>query len=261
EMPREIRARESEEHHGTLDALKEKSKGLIELYGGISGVKEALRERQAFDILAAHFEEDKVKNLKDHTEAKEAYDTLVAKKIRSNVSLETNSPIARGVLERYKDSAQHEEQALKITQENEPLLTRAYELLSYQEGLSKEGHICPLPSTVGYIKSIEKRMISGKPVFLHGATGTGKTSLARYAAKELTGKEAEMVIAHRSFANSRCGLPQGFVAPPTARAWKPLSSTVHLLARCVTVKQSYLMSLRRYLKSKWLLSKGCSEKR
>jgi hypothetical protein len=36
-------------------------------------------------------------------------------------------------------------------------------------------------------------MISGKPMFLHGPTGTGKTSLARYAAKHFTGRGAEMV--------------------------------------------------------------------
>jgi len=198
-MPQEMSEDLSEEPRGILETLKEKSQGLIESYGGISKVKEALRERHSFDVLSAHFEKDAVQNLKEHTEAKEVYDTLAIKQIKRNVSLGGSSPVAQNILNRYQEGAQHEEEALKTIQENEPILARAHELLSYQEGLSKEGHICPLPSTVGYIKSIEERMITGKPVFLHGATGTGKTSLARYATKELTGKDAEMVYCSPQF--------------------------------------------------------------
>jgi len=37
-------------------------------------------------------------------------------------------------------------------------------------------------------------MLTGKPMFLHGPTGTGKTSLARFAATHFTGKNPEMVF-------------------------------------------------------------------
>ena len=56
-----------------------------------------------------------------------------------------------------------------------------------------EGHICPVPSVKEYLAEIGVKMISGKQMFLFGPTGTGKTSLARFAAKHFTGKEAEMV--------------------------------------------------------------------
>ncbi len=198
-MPPKMLEELSEEPRGILETLKEKSQGLIESYGGISSVKEALRERHSFDVLSAHFEKDAVQNLKEHTEAKEVYDTLAIKQIKRNVSLGGSSSVAQNILQRYQEGAQHEEEALNAIQENEPILARAHELLSYQEGLSKEGHICPLPSTVSDIKSIEDRMISGKPVFLFGATGTGKTSLARYAAREITDKDAEMVYCSPQF--------------------------------------------------------------
>jgi len=199
-VPQKIREEYFEKHQGILGALKEKSEGLIESYGGITQVKEALRATQTFDILAKHFEENTVRKFEEHTEAKEAYGILATKHIGSNVSWGTaRSSLAQDILHDYQESVQEEEVALIAIGEDEPTLVRAHELLSYREALSKEGHICPLPSTLEYIRKIENRMITGKPVFLHGATGTGKTSLARYAAKELTGKDAEMVYCSPQF--------------------------------------------------------------
>jgi MoxR-like ATPase len=70
---------------------------------------------------------------------------------------------------------------------------RAGELVGYKQNLSESGHICITPSTEENLEEIGKKMLSGKPVFLHGPTGTGKTTLAEYAAKHFTGKDAEMV--------------------------------------------------------------------
>lgn len=84
------------------------------------------------------------------------------------------------------------EKIRKIETEN-PIAFRAVELVSYNKGLRQEGHIAPVPSVKDELSEIGSRMISGKPMFLHGPTGTGKTSLARYAAGHFTSKDAEMV--------------------------------------------------------------------
>lgn len=84
------------------------------------------------------------------------------------------------------------EKIKKIEIEN-PTAYRANELISYKKGLHQEGHIAPTSSVKEALSEISTRMISGKPMFLHGPTGTGKTSLARFAAKHFTNKDAEMV--------------------------------------------------------------------
>lgn len=216
-MPPKMRETITEKHQGVLNSLKEKSKGLIESYGGISNIKEALRSKGEFDVLATYFDEDAVRALKEHVETKEAYDTLIIKQIKENISTGTSSSVAQDILSGYQEEALREEEAIHNIQENEPVLLRAHTLLSYKEALSKEGHICPLPSTVEYIRKIEDRMITGKPVFLHGATGTGKTSLARYAAKELTGKEAEMVYCSPQFREQQVWSTTGLKASEDGR--------------------------------------------
>jgi MoxR-like ATPase len=74
-----------------------------------------------------------------------------------------------------------------------PVESRAVDLVGYAQGLHEAGHIAPTPSVEEYLHEISTRMIGGKPMFLHGPTGTGKTSLARFASAHLTGKEAEMI--------------------------------------------------------------------
>ncbi|MBI3255496.1 MAG: AAA family ATPase [Candidatus Andersenbacteria bacterium] len=74
-----------------------------------------------------------------------------------------------------------------------PKVARALELVTYKKGLHEEGHIAPTPSVKQNLSAIGSRMVSGKPMFLHGPTGTGKTSLARYAAGHFTGKAPEIV--------------------------------------------------------------------
>lgn len=74
-----------------------------------------------------------------------------------------------------------------------PTEWRMFELMDFRRDLFQEGHIVHTPTVERYLGEIGKRMVHGKPMFLHGPTGTGKTSLARYAAEHFTGKRAEMV--------------------------------------------------------------------
>ncbi len=78
--------------------------------------------------------------------------------------------------------------------ETDPLVLRQAELIEYKENLAKSGHICITPNVEKDLEAIGDRMLTGKPMFLHGPTGTGKTSLARFAATHFTGKNPEMVF-------------------------------------------------------------------
>lgn len=74
-----------------------------------------------------------------------------------------------------------------------PTVMRAVELVEYKKGLHQGGHIVETSSVRGYLGEIGQRMIAGKPMFLHGPTGTGKTSLARKASESLMGTKPYMV--------------------------------------------------------------------
>mgnify|MGYP001580056315 CR=1 FL=1 len=82
---------------------------------------------------------------------------------------------------------------LTASELRDPTVARAFDLVQLREGLFEEGHIAHTPSVEDHLSQIGIRMIHGKPMFIHGPTGTGKTSLARYAAKHFTGKSPEMV--------------------------------------------------------------------
>ncbi len=58
--------------------------------------------------------------------------------------------------------------------EEHPDALRAAELITYKKGLHAEGHIAPLPSVEENLAEIGLRMVTGKPMFLHGPTGTQK---------------------------------------------------------------------------------------
>jgi len=76
----------------------------------------------------------------------------------------------------------------------DPLIVRQTELIGYKENLAQDGHICITPSVEKDLEAIGDRMLTGKPMFLHGPTGTGKTSLARFSATHFTGKNPEIVF-------------------------------------------------------------------
>jgi MoxR-like ATPase len=97
------------------------------------------------------------------------------------------------LLEQIKAEKKSLSEKLTTEEMKDPTTARAVELVQLREGLFEEGHIAHTASVEGYLSEIGTRMIHGKPMFIHGPTGTGKTSLARYAAKHFTGKNAEMV--------------------------------------------------------------------
>jgi MoxR-like ATPase len=95
------------------------------------------------------------------------------------------------ILENIQTEIENSENKL---QSEDQILVRQAELIEYKQNLSESGHICIVPTVAKDLEAIGDRMLTGKPVFLHGPTGTGKTSLARFAATHFTGKDSEMVF-------------------------------------------------------------------
>lgn len=95
------------------------------------------------------------------------------------------------VLKTIKEEIEAGEEELE---QFDPSVLRQTELLQYKENLARSGHICITPSVEKDLEMIGDRMLTGKPMFLHGPTGTGKTSLARFSAAHFTGKDPEMIF-------------------------------------------------------------------
>lgn len=110
------------------------------------------------------------------------------------VKQDPRAQASRGaIIESFTKAKEEISQKLeKETLEN-PVAVTAYNLARYRRGIYSPGHIAPVPSVEKTLDAIEDKMISGKPMFLHGPTGTGKTSLAKKAAFELHQKNPEIV--------------------------------------------------------------------
>lgn len=105
------------------------------------------------------------------------------------------------------------------------------ELLGYKRNLGESGHICITPSVLRDINAIGDRMLTSKPMFLHGPTGTGKTSLARFTAVHFTGKDPEMVFCNPQTKESnvwgKTGIkPAGNGAIETVEIYGPLAKAM-----------------------------------
>ncbi len=110
-------------------------------------------------------------------------------------------------------------------------ILRQTELLEYKQNLSESGHICITPSVERDLEAIGDRMLTNKPMFLHGPTGTGKTSLARFAASHFTGKDPEMVFCNPQTKESnvwgKTGIkPTGNGAIETVEIYGPLAKAM-----------------------------------
>ena len=180
--------------------------GLIEREGGITSVKERLRhDREASEITTTGGvdREAVLHSLDEGADAYQAIATMskdaddlrdyTMQKMRET----RGDPVALRANERLLNTATKEQSRLATelaTLETEhPRAARALELIRNKEGLAQEGHIAPTASVETNLDRIGRNMLLGKPMFLHGPTGTGKTSLGRFAAKHFTGKSPEMV--------------------------------------------------------------------
>lgn len=184
-----------------IDSLKEMGKKFAALKLSPSETKEFMRKQKEDSAGRAGIDESAIR-----TELGAEYDTLKSlhedfddlsdfelRRLREGASNPHAKRAHESLLAQIKKEKIAIEKSLSEKEKSDPNIARAFELISFKKGLFEEGHIAHTPSVDRHLGEIGRRMINGKPMFLHGPTGTGKTSLARYAAKHFTGKNAEMV--------------------------------------------------------------------
>lgn len=184
-----------------IDSLKEKGKEFTALKLSPSETREFMRKQKEDSAARAGIDEPAIR-----TELGAEYDTLKSlhgdfddlsdfelRRLREGASNPHAKRAHEFLLAQIKKEKIAIEKSLLKKEKSDPNTARAFELISFKKGLFGEGHIAHTPSVDRHLGEIGRRMINGKPMFLHGPTGTGKTSLARYAAKHFTGKNAEMV--------------------------------------------------------------------
>lgn len=197
-MPEKITKKLKTELGAVQDAAEKFS---IEEAGGLSKAKELLKKEKERAESSKWIDEVTIqKEMGDNYEAVSKFqEELSGLSDFEMIQLQKAQfdPYSRKAYENIRGEIVGEKTALtekiKDIETENPTVFRASELISYKKGLHKEGHIAPTPSVKEALSEIGSRMISGRPMFLHGPTGTGKTSLARYAAKHFTNKDAEMV--------------------------------------------------------------------
>ncbi|MEI6397088.1 MAG: AAA family ATPase [Candidatus Taylorbacteria bacterium] len=174
--------------------------------GGLTGAKESLRKQRGeydkeiskdhaqIDYEAIEKETPEIevpqKAMGEIAELKDFRMRRMFDALNPKVSLAVKKGI-EPVLESVNEEIKENEKVLEGT---DPIVLRQAELVKYKEDLSHGGHICITPSVEKDLEAIGDRMLTGKPMFLHGPTGTGKTSLARFAATHFTGETPEMVF-------------------------------------------------------------------
>ena len=107
--------------------------------------------------------------------------------------MKENNLLAESLLDEFQKNKAQIQKELDELKEKNPTEYESYKIYSYHQDLKKEGHIARVESVREYLQKITDCIIEGKPMFLFGPTGTGKTSLARFAAKQLTGQSPEMI--------------------------------------------------------------------
>ena len=186
----------------SLEDLNKKAREFsVEELGGLTAAKEFLKSEKEKAKDKQWTDEVKIKEelgLKyaELKEIRDEYRSLCDFELKKMREAKTN-PYTAKMYDSIQETILIEKEKLENKKKQigttDPILFQAAKLIEYKKGLHEEGHIAHTPSVDEALNEIGTRMISGKPMFLHGPTGTGKTSLARYAAEHFTGTSAEMV--------------------------------------------------------------------
>jgi MoxR-like ATPase len=188
-----------------LSENREKAAGVIEnlggLRGGLSRAKEKMREdrkkvekSEVVDIESVEKEmgEEFSELERLHADIDEISDFIMARQRESQTDKYARKTTQSMIDLSVKEKTSLQNQIAKIEMEH-PEVARAFEFVQYKKDLAEEGHIAHTPSVEMSQSKIARRMMVGKSMFLHGPTGTGKTSQARLASKQMTGHDPEMV--------------------------------------------------------------------
>ena len=220
------------------EETRQQTQGLIERLGGISAVKERLKEDKAIAEKNAKnewFDQDSIDRelgsvYGQLNKLREDFAVISQFELRKMREARTNPRTARvytGIQDDILTVKNELKEQEKEIEDADSVMVKAADILEYRRGLFEEGHIAHTPTVERYIKEIGVRMISSKPMFLHGPTGTGKTSLARYASQHFTGERAEMIYCNPQTRESsiwgKTGLDVKDGAPITIDVYGPLA--------------------------------------
>lgn len=173
----------------------------IKEQGGLSKAKERLRQDRHIAEQSAWLDEPAItreigpeyQTLEKVRADHESLLEIEMRWLREN-RVNPQAAVARqGVLSSAREKMSVLERQQQELVELHPMAARARDLMSYKRGLHESGHIAEVPLVHEQLEEVANRLVDGKAMLLYGPTGTGKTSLARLAAKRFTGKEAEMV--------------------------------------------------------------------
>jgi len=197
-----------EKHYkGEKEALDKKASGFkIADFGGLNGAKETLRKQKSEHeekLVEGFLQIDKETILNENPDIADVLNAVEnisdLKDFRMRRMLEMLdkriSLATRKRNESVLNTVQTEIEAIEDYLEQVDQITlRKAELIKYKENLGQNGHICVTPSVEKALDAISDRRLTGKTIFLHGPTGTGKTSFARFESSHSTGKDPEMVF-------------------------------------------------------------------
>ena len=179
------------------EIIRQKIAKLDELLTGVDWQAEDARKKleENFGVREKIEKEEKA-----FTEIQKLMNELAA---RENELVRENFDVRRerqGLIDEIDREVLAENELLlrKITEQRESLfknpetalLARMAELAHYQKELSRN-NFAVTPSRKEEIRWIERKIEEGQPIFLEGPTGTGKTELAKNAARELYGDKVQ----------------------------------------------------------------------
>ncbi|HMO78500.1 MAG TPA: AAA family ATPase [Candidatus Paceibacterota bacterium] len=175
--------------HGSLSAAKVELRRQREIYRN----NDQVIDHEAIRAELGESDAELLETLKTKTAALERTIAARSKKLREISGNPKQTELYQALFKVVNDDLKLKSAELQDLEEEYPELMRIKDLLTYREGLFTEGHIAEVPSVKEYLARIEAAMIEGKSMFLHGPTGTGKTSLAIRSAKKLTGHNPEII--------------------------------------------------------------------
>src|SRR3989338_6716016 len=154
--------------------------------GGLSKAKERLqaeRSKYESDELSASIDEEQITTeVPEYSRIKSLHKSASQlKDLEMRLQLETKArPSEKEVFRRLFARARYDRREVRTEldelEKDKPQAIQATKLVEYKLGMHQEGHIALTDSVVRDLDQIGQRFFTGKPIFLHGPTGTGKTS-------------------------------------------------------------------------------------
>jgi MoxR-like ATPase len=210
----------------------------IKKIGGLSKAKAFIKEQRELSAKSGFLDEESINSELGKNYSKIDNLSKKAEEFKKAISREKQQILTGGdphniskrILGKLEDQENAIEKDIILVSAQDVKSARAHELVEYKKGLHMEGGIAMTPTVKEYIEFIEKKMITGRPIFLHGPTGTGKTSIGKLVAETLTGKRAEVIFCNEQTRESdiwgKVGIENDSGTPVTKFIYGKLSRAI-----------------------------------